>query len=128
MKQASLMAGDKVRVKSGVSMPEHGWGYVRHDEVGKVTGYRDDGVLMVDFPSQKNWCAEPSEMEVVAKLAVKPRRKSPEKVLAYGVIEKDGSLYTSVDDRDLARYIKAELGGKQQGVTIVVLQAGKEIR
>lgn len=114
--------------------------------------------MAVDFPEQRNWSAKPREMELVETSLATPveapvtaqgsavsalttrvastsqgvqtprKRKSPEKVLAYGVILKDGSLHSVKYDRDDARSIKAELGGKQKGVTIVVLTAGKEIR
>lgn len=118
----SFKLGDKVRVKSSVSDPEHAWGDVSPGEVGIVrqVGYSS---LVVDFPSQRSWNAVAAEMEVVS-----DRRKSPEKVLAYGVITKAGELFTAVSDRDKARTIKAQLGGKQEGVSIVVLKVGKEIR
>lgn len=61
-------------------------------------------------------------------VAEKQKRKSPDKVLAYGIILKDGSLHGIKFDRDDARREKARLGGKQRGITIVVLNAGKEIR
>ena len=140
MSKASLKVGDKVRVKSHIAMPRHGWGVVRHGDVGTVVRHREDGVTIVDFPSQKSWAAKPSEMEVVAQAAKqpvlqlspepvtdKPKRKSPEKVLAYGVMQ-NGELHRIVYDRDVARSAKAKLGGKSAGATIVVLTAGKEIR
>lgn len=58
----------------------------------------------------------------------KQARKSPDKVLAYGVLTKEGKLEDTTTDRAYARVLKAILGGKREGVTIVVLQAGKEIR
>lgn len=131
-----MKVGDAVRVKPSVQRPKYAWGpHVSHLSVGVVADVRED-YLKVDFPSHKGWNADAQDLEVLVtsspkvsgEVVRKPPRKSPEKVLAYGIIDKDGSLYTSVDDRDLARYIKAELGGKQNGITIVTLKADKEIR
>ncbi|MDX9668685.1 hypothetical protein [Pseudomonas sp. P8_250] len=113
-----LKAGDKVTV--GVVEPVHGWGYVAEGEVGVVKGVDAFGTIEVNFPSQPGWLAEASDLK-------KLTRKSPEKVLAYAVL-RQGELHKVVYDRDVARSTKAKLGGKSAGATIVVLQAGKEIR
>lgn len=122
MSKASLKVGDKVRVKSHVKVPLYSWGQVKPGEVGIVIRVDKDGDVYADFPSQSSWLAHTPEMELVS-----DKRKSPEKVLAYGVL-KDGELHKIVYDRDVARNTKARLGGKLAGATIVVLQAGKEIR
>ena len=131
---------DKIRIKAGVK-PLHGWGKVKAGDVGVVKFIGAGTMMLVDFPAQKGWTAEMSEMEHIVKQATpapvakvaevvvdKPRRKSPEKVLAYGIIQKDGTLHSIKYDRDEARRAKLRLGGKRDGVTIVVLTAGKEIR
>ncbi|MNI69373.1 hypothetical protein D3C73_1251150 [compost metagenome] len=86
--------------------------------------------MIVSFPSQRTWCAKTAEMELAASPFVEPqaKRKSPEKVLAYGVLNKEGKLVDITEDRDYARLLKAIEGGKKAGVTIVTLKADKEIR
>jgi hypothetical protein len=120
----TFKVGDKVRVKASVGEPAFDWGQVSPGDVGTVrTIDTKDSDMIVDFPSQRGWMAESQEMELVVE-----RRKSPGKVLAYGILTKEGKLHSTVTDRDKARSIKAKLGGKQQGVTIFTLQADKEIR
>lgn len=120
----TFKVGDKVRVKASVSVPAFEWGNVSPDDVGTVStigGANSD--LIIDFPAQPGWMAQSQEMELVIE-----RRKTPGKVLAYGVLTKEGKLHSTVTDRDKARSIKSKLGGKQQGVTIFTLRADKEIR
>lgn len=120
----TFKVGDKVRVKASVVEPEFAWGDVSPGDVGTVRSIQDKFPgMIVDFPAQSGWTAEPTEME----LAIE-RRKSPGKVLAYGILTQDGKLHSTVTDRDKARSIKSKLGGKQQGVTIFTLRADKEIR
>lgn len=121
--KVSFKVGDKVRVKADVLVPKYRWGSVTHTDVGVVT-YVGKEDMTVDFPDRKGWSAHSPEMEVV----VDTRRKSPEKVLAYGVLCPEGDLLAVTDDRDMARQTKAAMGGKKLGVTIVKLQAGEEIR
>ena len=141
----SIKEGSKVRVKPEVRNPSCGWGLVKHGEVGVVKAVGAFGDLTVDFPRHKFWAGHTREMELVVDtptaitglttraitepevIVNKPKRKSPEKVLAYGIMQK-GLLHKVEFDRDVAREIKFELGGKKEGVTIVVLTAGKEIR
>jgi len=40
-------------------------GQVQKNEIGYVVGQCDDGILIVDFPSQPGWFADPSEIVVV---------------------------------------------------------------
>lgn len=117
-----LRVGDKVVVKA--YEPQYGWGYVEPGEVGVVTEVHPNGEADVDFPSQVGWMAGKGELKAVERKA----RKSPEKILGYAVLNKDGVLHESTTDREYARIIKACLGGKKEGVTIVTLKAGKEIR
>lgn len=121
--KVSFKVGDKVRVKPDVLVPKYRWGSVTHADIGVVTfvGKED---MQVDFPNRKGWSAHAPEMELV----VDAKRKSPEKVLAYGVICPEGELLAVTEDRDMARATKAAMGGKKLGVTIVKLQAGEEIR
>jgi len=146
----SFKVGDKVRVLEDIGSPTYDWGNVSPGEIGVVTELRSDTHMIVDFPSQLDWNANPQDMEVVATtvstsegaqagrvvedvlatIASEPKekRKSPDKVLAYGILNADGTLNGWTTDRDTARTRKAKLGGKQEGITIVVLKAGKEIR
>lgn len=131
LSKVSLKVGDTVRVKSSVAQPRYSWGgYVNHQSVG-VVAVIEAGYLKVDFPDHAGWNADAGDLEVLPRAvkvsAQKQPRKSPEKVLAYAVM-KDGDLHRIVYDRDVARSAKAKLGGKSAGATIVVLQAGKEIR
>jgi hypothetical protein len=120
----TFKVGDKVRVKASVDEPSFAWGEVSPGDVGTVRTLSGiDSEMIVDFPNQRGWMAESHEMELVVE-----RRKAAQKVLAYGILTKDGKLHSTVTDRDKARSIKAKLGGKPQGVTIFTLQADKEIR
>lgn len=120
----TFKAGDKVRVKPSVSDPVYAWGEVSPGDVGTVRSVDDIGFdMIVDFSAQRGWMADTDEMELVVE-----RRKAAAKVLAYGILTKEGKLHSTVTDRDKARSIKSKLGGKQQGVTIFTLRADKEIR
>lgn len=146
----SFKVGDKVRVQEDIGSPSYHWGDIRPGDIGVVVELRTEEHMIVDFPSQSGWNAHPLDMELVNDLAIttevaqsgslaeeilthieeaaKAKRKSPDKVLGYGIIQKDGSLHSATQDREVARKRKASLGGKQEGVTIVVLKAGKEVR
>lgn len=142
----SFKEGDKVRVQQDIGTPRYEWGNVSHGEVGIVTRVVNTEHMLVDFPTQDSWNADPADMELVEEYTaleeqpldtglvevvdpVEPKkRKTADKVLAYGIILKDGTLHSSTTDREVARTRKANLGGKPAGVTIVVLKAGKEIR
>lgn len=130
----SLKVGDKVRVKPEITRPSCGWGLVKHGDVGVIKVVGAFGDLTVDFPEQRHWAGHTNEMELAQKSALikevvvsKTKRKSPEKVLAYGIMKGD-ELHTVVHDRDKARETKLRMGGKKNAITIVVLNAGKEIR
>lgn len=156
MSEVTFKKGDKVCVQAGIKTPTHAWGRVKPGDVGTVSFVGARGMMLVDFQKQSGWTAEMSEMELVNDSRItqqggqvtplgqsitgqgthvtsliptvaKPKRKSPEKVLGYAVMKKD-KLHKIVTDRDIARDIKARLGGKLAGATIVVLTAGKEIR
>ena len=141
--------GDQVRVQDDIGTPRYDWGNVSPGEIGVVTKIVNAEHMLVDFPSQTDWNADPADMEVVATtvstsegaqagqvvegvlatLETEPKkRKTADKVLAYGIILKDGTLHSSTTDREVARTRKANLGGKPAGITIVVLKAGKEVR
>ncbi|XP_076866326.1 GTPase IMAP family member 7-like isoform X2 [Brachyhypopomus gauderio] len=53
--------GDQVRVKASVREPKYGWGSVSHQSVGTVIGHQ----LVVSFPEQPRWSADPSDIEFV---------------------------------------------------------------
>ena len=120
----TFKVGDKVRVKASVLDPKFAWGDVNPGDIGTVRSIGGEvSDMLVDFPQQAGWNAASVEMELVAE-----RRKSAMKVLAYGILTKEGKLHSTVTDRDKARSIKSKLGGKQKGVTIFTLRADKEIR
>jgi hypothetical protein len=122
----SFKVGDSVRVQEHISDPTHAWGNVSPGDVGVVTSISESH-MHVDFPTQGNWSAVADEMELVEE-QVKSPRKSPEKILGYAVLDAVGTVYSFTQDREVARQTKANLGGKQNGVTIVVLKQGKEVR
>lgn len=134
---SELKEGSKVRLKSVVARPKYGWGMTKRGDVGTVTAVGAFDDITVNFPNHSYWAGSRKEMEVVTdEVAVakatpkvtKQKRKSPDKVLAYGVLTKEGKVALTTTDREYARLHKAKLGGKREGVTIVVLTAGKEIR
>lgn len=65
----SIKIGDKVKVKSYVTVPRYKWGSVNHNSVGIVTSISSNSRdLKVDFPQQSNWTGLLSEMEVCSSL------------------------------------------------------------
>lgn len=120
--ELKLKVGDKVAVK--VDEPQYGWGDVTPSSVGIVIDVHENGEADVDFPTQGVWMAGKGELQILDRKS----RKSPEKILGYAVINKQGVPESMTPDRDYARFLKAALGGKKEGVTIVTIQAGKEIR
>lgn len=153
----SFKVGDKVRVHPDIGTPAYEWGNVRPGDIGVVTQLISVTLMVVDFPNHVDWNADPRDMELVESpktrlvktsqgamaghvvedilshltkdaKARKGKRKSPDKVLAYGILNRDGKLTDITQDRDYARLLKAHGGGKKEGVTIVVLKADKEIR
>ncbi|KAK3100706.1 hypothetical protein FSP39_024049, partial [Pinctada imbricata] len=62
----AIKVGDKVRVKSTVTMPTYKWGSVTHRSTGTVTAINANGRdLVVDFPQQAHWTGVIDEMETV---------------------------------------------------------------
>ncbi len=62
-----ISVGDKVKVVvTDGEESEHGWGRVNNGDIGVVTDADFLGSIRVDFPNQKNWCAEESELIKVA--------------------------------------------------------------
>jgi len=62
-----ISVGDKVKVVvTDGEESEHGWGRVNNGDVGVVTDADFLGSIRVDFPNQKSWCAEESELIKVA--------------------------------------------------------------
>ncbi|XP_063070704.1 uncharacterized protein LOC134461777 [Engraulis encrasicolus] len=64
MEYIGFIVGDRVRVKASVQSPKQGWGKVTHSSVGVVKAFTPDGRMLVDFPGQPKWRADPSEMEL----------------------------------------------------------------
>ncbi|XP_011304625.1 E3 ubiquitin-protein ligase HERC2 [Fopius arisanus] len=63
---AALKVGDKVRVKTSVTVPKYKWGSVNHSSVGVLTAIINNGKdVSVDFPQQSNWTGCMMEMERV---------------------------------------------------------------
>ncbi|XP_014251481.1 E3 ubiquitin-protein ligase HERC2 isoform X1 [Cimex lectularius] len=61
-----IKIGDKVRVRSSVTVPKFKWGYIDHNSIGVVIGVSYSGRrVTVNFPEQSNWTGLISEMEVV---------------------------------------------------------------
>ncbi|GGP13488.1 hypothetical protein [Oceanobacillus neutriphilus] len=62
-----ISVGDKVKVVvADGEESEHGWGRVNNGDIGVVTDADFLGSIRVDFPNQKNWYAEESELIKVA--------------------------------------------------------------
>ncbi|KAL2080924.1 hypothetical protein ACEWY4_022777 [Coilia grayii] len=63
MELQGFLVGDRVRVRASVTEPKHKWGSVTHSSVGVVKAFTPNGLMLVDFPGQLEWRADPSEME-----------------------------------------------------------------
>ncbi|XP_073708853.1 uncharacterized protein ftr79 [Garra rufa] len=61
---SNIKIGDKVCVKPSVKTPKYLWGSVSHKSIGSVINVQSETVT-VDFPEQKGWIGQVSEMEVV---------------------------------------------------------------
>ncbi|MFD1453264.1 hypothetical protein [Oceanobacillus sojae] len=62
-----ISVGDTVKVVVAEGKEaENGWGRVNNGDIGVVTDADFLGSIRVDFPNQKNWCAEESELIKVA--------------------------------------------------------------
>lgn len=48
-------------------------------------------------------------------------------IKSYAVI-RDGKVLTTLRTREMARVVKADLGGKENGVSIIQMTGDKEIR
>ncbi|XP_051500622.1 E3 ubiquitin/ISG15 ligase TRIM25-like [Myxocyprinus asiaticus] len=59
-----LEIGNRVRVRSSVTNPKHGWGEVTHSCIGVIKQIQGE-YLTVDFPEQIGWIGIISEMELV---------------------------------------------------------------
>ncbi|KAL2080923.1 hypothetical protein ACEWY4_022776 [Coilia grayii] len=64
MEYHSFLVGDRVRVKASVEEPKHKWGSVTHHSVGVVKSFTQNGLMVVDFPGEAGWRADPAEMEL----------------------------------------------------------------
>ncbi|XP_048062451.1 E3 ubiquitin/ISG15 ligase TRIM25 isoform X3 [Megalobrama amblycephala] len=57
--------GNRVRVRSSVKEPKHGWGSVTHNSIGVIKKIQGES-LTVDFPDQTDWTGVLSEMELMS--------------------------------------------------------------
>ncbi|XP_067239104.1 E3 ubiquitin/ISG15 ligase TRIM25 isoform X4 [Chanodichthys erythropterus] len=57
--------GNRVRVRSSVKEPKHGWGSVTHNSIGVIKKIQGES-LTVDFPEQMDWTGVLSEMELMS--------------------------------------------------------------
>ncbi|XP_051731605.1 uncharacterized protein LOC127502618 [Ctenopharyngodon idella] len=57
--------GNRVRVRSSVKEPKHGWGSVTHNSIGVITKIQGES-LTVYFPEQMDWTGVLSEMELMS--------------------------------------------------------------
>ncbi|XP_051954723.1 tripartite motif-containing protein 75 [Xyrauchen texanus] len=90
--------GNRVRVRSSVKNPKHGWGEVTQSSIGVIKKIQGES-LTVDFHEQIDWIGSVSEMELVdsagselclspgAKVRVKPSIITP--VYGWGCVTKD---------------------------------------
>lgn len=125
----SVGANVKLVIKEG-SKPEFGWGDVENGDQGIIKGIYDDDTIIVDFPAQDGWKANPSELALIPKVKTGTKGKSLKTKKLYAVYHKD-SLSDPIlitQDRDFAREVKAGEGGKASGWIILKYEATKEIR
>lgn len=70
--ESNLAAGRRCRIKSSVTDPYFGWGYISvkgeegliKDPVIKPVSYYANGGFSITFPSQEEWYAIPEEIEI----------------------------------------------------------------
>ena len=97
--KSKLKRGDKVRMIS--EHPVHGFGGVETGDVGTIIIMDAAGNIDVNFPNQKCWSAELSDIEVV----IEPKYKVGDEVTkseAIGIIENGGVIKMC----DLKYYLK----------------------
>lgn len=60
-----LNAGDKVKLNKNVKEFKYGRGLVRYDEIGIIILIREDGYILVDFPTKYGWTGLEEELVLV---------------------------------------------------------------
>ena len=145
-------AGQKVRViNDGFNLKDHFYDIGHFGEIGSIATIKDvsdndgegnDVCILIDVPAAYGGCMIPqtvrpeslealvedvvdlpvAEQETVTKASPVPRAK-----VVYSV-EDDEFEYILTRDRDYAREVKANLGGKAAGVRIIRYVATHEIR
>ncbi|XP_026089174.1 E3 ubiquitin/ISG15 ligase TRIM25-like [Carassius auratus] len=96
---AYFKTGNRVRVKSSVKDPKHGWGSVTHNSIGVIKRIQGES-LTVEFPEQTDWTGIASEMELIngdfsevlslrpgVRVRVKPTIRTP--AHGWGSVTKD---------------------------------------
>jgi hypothetical protein len=127
MSKQVFKVGDKVRVKASVKRPYYAFGpVVTHKSIGEVKHTYADGELLIDFPDHTGWNGVGREMELVFPEETKQKEQNM-KVRAYAVIQ-NSKVIGLKELREDARKLKAAKGGKANGVIIMELGAGKEVR
>lgn len=74
----------KLTVEEG-KRPRHGWGDVKNGEVGVVSGV-NGSTIYADFPSQKRWNADPSELTILTAEEAEETIKRAEEVAKWAAI------------------------------------------
>lgn len=102
--------------------------YFHMGEIVTIRGLKEDGRVDSCFNGEDRWYLDEDDIEPIAQVvAVKVLKERPAGKLLYAVVNKDG-IQEIEQDRDDARFLKAELGGLKAGVTIVQYAPVKEIR
>lgn len=110
--------GDKVRVRSNVKEPQHGWGSVAHGDIGVVNSVCGDSgeVLYCNFPHQSWWKGAVDEMELVERIYKKPVVPTEYQQIwdaikggEWGYRERAiVALVSAIIDHDLSQYLDSE--------------------
>lgn len=125
-----MIAGTKVRVITNKTVGCHNF---RKGSIVVATGERaldmeqfegisiNHGLLITQV-------LEPSDYEMVAEAPSREQREVAERVKYLYVVQQEGIDLMQTKDRDFAREVKADLGGKREGVVIMAYAPVKEIR
>lgn len=134
-----VAAGTDVKIITKKGKPFHDFS---EGEVVKSLGadYGDHHLgnwsQFVDSEGFTQWLL-PEHYEVLVEVVVlRTPAKEVEKVVdktaptkaTYAVVDVNGAIYSTTDDREQARELKAALGGKRKGVRIFQYAVEKEIR
>ncbi len=117
---ATLKVGDTVKLNVK-GTPKFGWGDVSNGEVGEIKEEGSDGRMYVDFPSQKGWMADPSELVLttVEEVKLEAIGRKPGEIKKGDIVRtkrRDGRNIVGIvtDIADTA--IGVDAGGEYRGV------------